>query len=93
VCCGTVNRIISLRKANDREARRSFVTPRWAGCRGTAERRWVRARAATALSQEAFAARYGIPAGSLRDWEQGGRDLPAGRDRAAVSVFFVSLWW
>jgi len=32
-----------------------------------------RARAATTLSQEAFAARYGIPAGSLRDWEQGRR--------------------
>ncbi|WP_299437479.1 helix-turn-helix domain-containing protein [uncultured Rhodospira sp.] len=32
-----------------------------------------RARAATNLSQEAFAARYGIPAGSLRDWEQGRR--------------------
>lgn len=32
-----------------------------------------RARAATGLSQAAFAARYGIPAGSLRDWEQGRR--------------------
>jgi len=32
-----------------------------------------RARAATSLSQNAFAARFGIPAGSLRDWEQGRR--------------------
>lgn len=32
-----------------------------------------RARAATGLSQTAFAARYGIPRGSLRDWEQGRR--------------------
>ena len=32
-----------------------------------------RARAATGLSQSAFAARFGIPAGSLRDWEQGRR--------------------
>jgi putative transcriptional regulator len=32
-----------------------------------------RARAATGLSQNAFAAKYGIPAASLRDWEQGRR--------------------
>ncbi|RBP17716.1 putative transcriptional regulator [Roseiarcus fermentans] len=32
-----------------------------------------RARAATGLSQVAFAARYGIPAASLREWEQGRR--------------------
>ena len=32
-----------------------------------------RARAATGLSQTAFAKRYGVPAGSLRDWEQGRR--------------------
>ena len=32
-----------------------------------------RARAATGLSQNAFAARFGIPVGSLRDWEQGRR--------------------
>ena len=32
-----------------------------------------RARAAAGLSQTAFAARYGIPAASLRDWEQGRR--------------------
>lgn len=31
------------------------------------------ARAATGLSQSAFAERYGIPAASLRDWEQGRR--------------------
>ncbi|MDA8230387.1 MAG: helix-turn-helix domain-containing protein [Magnetospirillum sp.] len=32
-----------------------------------------RARAVTGLSQTAFAAQYGIPAASLRDWEQGRR--------------------
>ena len=32
-----------------------------------------RARAATGLSQDAFAKRFGIPAGTLRDWEQGRR--------------------
>lgn len=34
-----------------------------------------RARAATGLSQGAFGERYGIPVGTLRDWEQG-RRLP-----------------
>ncbi|GAA0599152.1 helix-turn-helix domain-containing protein [Caenispirillum bisanense] len=32
-----------------------------------------RARAATGLSQNAFSERFGIPTGSLRDWEQGRR--------------------
>lgn len=32
-----------------------------------------KARAMTNLSQEAFAQRYGIPVGTLRDWEQGRR--------------------
>jgi putative transcriptional regulator len=32
-----------------------------------------RARAATGLSQNAFARRFGIPAATLRDWEQGRR--------------------
>lgn len=32
-----------------------------------------KARAATGLSQPAFAARYGVPVASLRDWEQGRR--------------------
>ena len=32
-----------------------------------------RARAVTGLSQTAFAKRYGVPPGSLRDWEQGRR--------------------
>jgi putative transcriptional regulator len=32
-----------------------------------------RARATTGLSQSAFAERYGIPAASLKDWEQGRR--------------------
>lgn len=36
-----------------------------------------RARAATGLSQGAFAARFGIPVGSLRDWEQGRRSPDA----------------
>jgi putative transcriptional regulator len=31
------------------------------------------ARAATGLSQPAFAARYGVPVASLRAWEQGRR--------------------
>jgi len=31
------------------------------------------ARKITGLSQHAFAARYGIPRGSIRDWEQGRR--------------------
>ena len=30
-----------------------------------------RARAVTGLSQNAFAKRFGIPAATLRDWEQG----------------------
>ena len=36
-----------------------------------------RARAATGLSQSAFATRFGIPVGSLRDWEQGRRSPDA----------------
>lgn len=32
-----------------------------------------RTRAATSLSQHAFAARYGMTAGAVRDWEQGRR--------------------
>jgi len=36
-----------------------------------------RARAVTGLSQNAFAVRFGIPVGSLRDWEQGRRTLDA----------------
>ena len=37
--------------------------------------RWV--RKATGLPQEAFAARYRIPLGTLRDWEQGRREPDA----------------
>jgi len=44
-----------------------------------------RARAATGLSQRAFAARYGIPAASLKDWEQGRRKP----DTAARSYLHV----
>ncbi|MCR4376583.1 MAG: helix-turn-helix domain-containing protein [Rhodospirillales bacterium] len=36
-----------------------------------------RARAATGLSQTAFAGRFGIPVSSLRDWEQGRRSPDA----------------
>lgn len=44
-----------------------------------------RARAETGLSQRAFAERYGIPAASLRDWEQGRRKP----DNAAQSYLRV----
>jgi len=43
------------------------------GYRATLARR---GRTAAALSQAAFAATYGIPATSLRDWEQGRRTPP-----------------
>ena len=33
-------------------------------------------RASTGLSQDKFAERYGIPASTLRKWEQGQRDPP-----------------
>lgn len=44
-----------------------------------------RARAATGLSQNAFAARYGVSAGAVRDWEQG-RRVP---DMAAQSYLRI----
>ena len=44
-----------------------------------------RARAATGLSQTAFAARYGLPAASLRDWEQG-RRAPDAATRSYLRV-------
>ena len=37
--------------------------------------RWV--RKGTGLSQEQFAARYRVPVGTLRDWEQGRREPDA----------------
>ena len=52
-------------------------------------------RRALGLSQEEFAARFEIPLGTLRDWEQGRKDPDAaaraylvviGRDPAAVSA-------
>jgi len=46
-----------------------------------------RARLATGLSQTAFAKRYGVPAASLRDWEQG-RRTP---DAAAQSYLRVII--
>ncbi len=44
-----------------------------------------RARAATGLSQTAFAVRYGLPAASLRDWEQG-RRAPDAATRSYLRV-------
>jgi len=44
-----------------------------------------RARSATGLSQTAFATRYGIPAASLRDWEQG-RRAPDAATRSYLRV-------
>ena len=44
-----------------------------------------RARAATGLSQRAFASRFGIPVGSLRDWEQG-RRFPTGPASVLLQV-------
>jgi putative transcriptional regulator len=44
-----------------------------------------RARAAAGLSQAAFAAQYGIPAASLRDWEQG-RRAPDAATRSYLRV-------
>ncbi len=43
------------------------------------------ARAGTGLSQEAFGERYGIPAASLREWEQG-RRAPDTAARAYLKV-------
>ncbi|TCS59957.1 helix-turn-helix domain-containing protein [Varunaivibrio sulfuroxidans] len=43
------------------------------------------ARAATGLSQRAFSERYGIPAASLRDWEQG-RRVPDSATRSYLRV-------
>lgn len=37
------------------------------------------------LSQAAFAARYGLPVATVRDWEQG-RRLPEGAARAYLTV-------
>lgn len=44
-----------------------------------------RARAATGLSQDAFAERFGIPTGTLRDWEQG-RRVPDAATRSYLRV-------
>ena len=44
-----------------------------------------RAREATGLSQAEFAARYGIPVGTLRDWEQGRKAAEA----AAINYLLV----
>lgn len=53
--------------------------------RGLAAMLARRARAATGLSQSAFAARYGVRAASLRDWEQG-RRLPDAATRSYLRV-------
>jgi putative transcriptional regulator len=50
---------------------RPFTDEEWE--RGLGATLARRARAATGLNQAAFAAHYGIPVGSLRDWEQGRR--------------------
>jgi putative transcriptional regulator len=42
-------------------------------------------RAVTGLSQTAFASRYQIPVGTLRDWEQG-RKIPTGTARVLLRV-------
>jgi len=44
-----------------------------------------RARKATGLSQRAFAARLGVPLGTIRDWEQG-RHMPDSPARALLRV-------
>jgi putative transcriptional regulator len=44
-----------------------------------------RARAATGLSQNVFAKRFGIPAATLRDWEQG-RRAPDGATQSYLRV-------
>lgn len=44
-----------------------------------------RARAATGLSQSVFAKRFGIPAATLRDWEQG-RRAPDGATQSYLRV-------
>lgn len=53
--------------------------------RGRLGRLARQAREATGLSQEQFAARYGLPTGTVRDWEQG-RRAP---DAAAVAYLRV----
>ena len=53
--------------------------------RGLAAMLARRAREATGLSQTAFAARYGIPAASLRDWEHG-RRVPDAATRSYLRV-------
>lgn len=47
-----------------------------------------RARAAAGLSQVAFARRYGIPLGSVRDWEQG-RRAPDAAAQAFLRVIAI----
>ena len=44
-----------------------------------------KARAATGLSQNVFAKRFGIPAATLRDWEQG-RRAPDGATQSYLRV-------
>ena len=44
-----------------------------------------KARSAAGLSQTAFAARYGLPVASLRDWEQG-RRAPDAATRSYLRV-------
>jgi putative transcriptional regulator len=49
-------------------------------------------RRALGLTQEEFAARYGIPIGTLRDWEQG-RTQPDRPARAYIKVIASNPEW
>jgi putative transcriptional regulator len=49
-------------------------------------------RRALGLTQEEFAARYGIPVGTLRDWEQG-RTQPDRPARAYIKVIASNPEW
>jgi putative transcriptional regulator len=49
-------------------------------------------RRALGLTQEEFAARYGIPVGTLRDWEQG-RTEPDQPARAYIRVIASNPEW
>jgi putative transcriptional regulator len=49
-------------------------------------------RRALGLTQEEFAARYGIPIGTLRDWEQG-RTEPDRPARAYIKVIASNPEW
>lgn len=69
-------------------AERDADNPPWSDPdleRGRLSRLARRAREATGLSQEQFASRYGLPAATIRDWEQGRRSP----DAAAIAYLRV----